>query len=207
MSTKPFKLARNVLGGVTINDILSTALGRAIWRYMAENSSNQYDSMTQSCIRNTTRIPVDDDPHDVLKSFTLSEGVIKAFWGKVPGKLHNNVGFCRVGVPRPVHLQNKGLKECRATIIKDVLAKREAVKLQTKGLNLGLTVKFLCDLLPNTIPSFLFNHFMRPRKVTTYIMSNPGAFPVTMEFLGLPMDRPLPVPPPMNQVVGKYSNQ
>jgi hypothetical protein len=162
--------------------------------------------MTQSCIRNTTRIPVDDGPQELLKSFTLSEGVIKAFWAKVPGKLHNNVGFCRARVPRPAHLRSEGSGECRTTIIKDVLAKREEVKLQTRALNLGLSGKIICDLLPNTIPPFLFNPFMRPHKVTTYIMSNVGAFPVTMEFLGLPLDRLLPVPPPMNEVVGKYSN-
>jgi hypothetical protein len=200
MPTKSLKLVRNVLGGVTINDILSTACGRAVWRYMTEPClfGNGSEPEESSCVS------IDQYPSSLAKRFTLSEVVAITFWPETPKVPGNNVGGCRITVQAPSHWQKRAAAECDASIIKDLSAKRNEIKVRAKGFSVGLSAYLGFHLIPNILPMFLLKIVTSPRRLVTYMTSNVRALPVTIEFFGLPLDRMFIVPPFAPDVIGKF---
>jgi hypothetical protein len=204
ISTTPLKLVKDVLGGVTINDILSTASGRAVWRYLTEPWQSHCDDVSES--KESTCISIAQDPHKLAKEYTVSEGFAMAYWTSIPQKPGNKVGGCRINVEPPTHLQRKAFGECRMSIITDLLVKKKEIKFRAKDLNLGRMVKIATHLVPNHMPTFLFDLLTKPRRVLTYIMSNVRGLPVTYELMGLTMNRMFIVPPFLAQIFGKPSS-
>jgi predicted nucleic acid-binding Zn ribbon protein len=124
-----------------------------------------------SAFKESTSIPIDQDPHKLAKRFTLSEGFAMGFWSSIPQKPGNNVCGCRIPVEPPAHLQKKASKECRTSIIADLLAKKTEIKFRAKDLNQGLMMNIGSDLVPNILPTFVLNLLAKPRRMLTYMMS------------------------------------
>jgi hypothetical protein len=98
-----FKNVRKSLGGITVNDVTSTAAARAVWRYMEECVARHSDSC------------------HVDKPWVTSEEFAVANWLKYPKKLKNKFGLCRL-VGRPAtHLPPP---------LDDLLARRAEINFQ-----------------------------------------------------------------------------
>jgi hypothetical protein len=129
-----------------------------------------------------------------------------AFWASIPQKPGNNVGGCRITVKPPTHLQKRASRECRASIIADLLAKTKEIKFRAKDLNVGLMMNIATHLIPDNTPTFLLNLLAKPRRVLNYMMSNVRGLPVAYEFMGLPMNKMFIVPPFLAHIFGKHSS-
>lgn len=192
---EPMKRVRKAFGGVTINDILSTAVGRAVWRYLL--TKNTEESLKSSKL-NQSSIP---------ENWTLSELQGVSLWTSIPKKFGNKLGGCRIFNSKPAQLDDPQREsgawvskdELRKSVIEDLLAKRRDIYFHVKKLKLPAVVQLACRMLPNNVPSSLANLLMPPPSSLSYLLTNIRSMPVTMTCMGCPLTLIVPFP----QLFGK----
>jgi hypothetical protein len=181
---EPMKQVKSALGGVTINDIVSTATGRAVWKYMAHVYERERDKYVGS-------LPPPN-------SWSLSELQGVSLWLSVPRKFGNKVGAARIWNPLPEYLLRQEVEsneECqRESIIRNLVAKRSDIYLHMKRLKLPVVFQCACKLLPNNLPASVANLLLQPPKTSSYLMTNVRSMPVNMTCMGQPVTFMIPFP-------------
>jgi hypothetical protein len=162
---------RHLLGGVTVNDLVSTATSRAVWRYMASLPPHEQE-----------RVPFG-------KPWTLSDSCAVALWTKFPKKFKNQFGICRLKARTAG--DNKQL-----TPLEDLAARRAEVKTHVKTLHLGMGSFIGMSWLPNKAPTCIVDKIVAPPDTNTYCFSNVRTPPhAKMHLFGVPASRSYAFPP------------
>ena len=140
-------------------------------------------------------------------NYTLSELGTVSFWPNIPDQPGNRVGICRLSVPEPRHIGKESFlpEDSRKLLIKALMAKKREIQLKRKTLRVPLVMLILSMLATNIMPNFLLNFFIKSRRLVTYAISNGNSLPVTIEFMGLPVDRIIVVPAFVPEMFGNYS--
>ncbi len=176
------KAVKKALGGVTINDIVSTAVGRAVWRYMAFSYERS---------KGTGAFKSLPSPEKWLMSDF--EGV--SMWMTVPDKFGNKFGAARTWIALPDFLSKTARNRSPSeSILREVKAKRMSTNFNIRKLMLPVAFHLSTRLIPNTFPVFIANQLLRVPTNISYFFSNVRGMPVQMLCLGCPLSKVLLFP-------------
>lgn len=165
------RTVRHLLGGVTVNDLVSTATSRAVWRYMASLPPHE-----QQQVRAGTQ-------------WTLSDACAVAIWTKFPSTLKNRFGVCRLWAKTDEAGKNELLPP-----LEDLVARRAEIRTHVKTLRLGMGSFMGMKCLPNMVPICVADRIMDPPNTYTYGFSN-VRLSVKMSLFGVPAKRFYAFPP------------
>ena len=141
---------------------------------------------------------------EAATKYTLSELAAVSFWPDVPSQPENKAGVCRLSVPEPGYIGGETclFVDVRRSLIKELIAKKQDIDDRLKMSRMPLIMFMITSLVPNGLPGFLVNLIKKSGRVATYATSNFKTLPVTMEFMGMPVDRVFVVPPFTPEVLG-----
>ena len=163
---EPMKQVKKALGGVTVNDIVSTAVGRGVWRYM----TNVYEN--DKYCDSFKGLPTPD-------KWTMSDFQGTSMWMSIPRKFGNKVGGARIWDPVPSFVSNRsGHFSPNEAILKEVKTRRNDIYIHMKKLKLPVAFQLACKVIPNNLPVFLANLLVQPPTTFTYLFSNIRSMPV-----------------------------
>jgi hypothetical protein len=207
----PMQSIRKCFGGITVNDIATFAIGRAVWRHMSQQADGQ-DRSGELASPSEKEVEFKGRKVDT-KQWTLSETAAMSLRTTVPEQLGNQVGGCRFTNPKPLFLsqgehtasssQTLSIKETQLSIVKDLLAKRDEIRFQAQTLKVGVAMNIASSMIANVFPVAMAKHIIRQRRTSTYGLTNVRALPVTISWQGLPLTKIVALP----QFVGEIGKQ
>ncbi len=220
MPLATMKKVRSLHGGVTVNDIVSTATSRAFWRYLLHCEKKAARS---SSARDEVRLAIDEQPgedkrateeHSAVeksafaasKNWTISEGATMACWLKLPKTLQNRFGVCLLHSRKPAFLRPGGAPGASDDdLIADLLAKRKEVQVCMKERRYGFGGFLAMSMMTNVFPRFVTNALLKPPQGVSYAWSNVRGPPGVVECQGMPMTRAYAFPPNMGRAGSPYT--
>jgi hypothetical protein len=188
--TAPLKAVRRLIhGGATINDVVATAIGRAVWRYM--------DRITPM----NRRVP----DNEWLVSYAAPVSV----WSELPQKVAFKSGGCRYRALNPrQHQHAKTTPDTQHDDNSSVLAHFLVMKnhfRELKRLRASHSAQVGYMLVGNILPEWLALKFLKPMTFPTYMVTNLPRIPMTFKFWGMPLTKMVIVPSFVAEQAGTQS--
>ncbi|CAG0919084.1 unnamed protein product [Notodromas monacha] len=161
------KTVRNLFGGLTINDIVSTAASRAIWRYITPD------------LRQITS-------DSASQKYSLSDMTAVSLWTKFPDNFENKFALCRCNMPRLTKSSD---------VVGSLMARRREIDVNVKIWNLGFPLYMAQVLLVNALPASVANAILSPPKGVSVNTSNVRGPMKSLRVLGRVIKRIYAFPP------------
>jgi hypothetical protein len=211
------KKVRRLCGGVTVNDIVSTATSRAFWRYLlysekrAREGTGISDEISLTIEQEEKKKAMDEHSaveKSVLaasKNWTVSEGATMACWLKFPTTLQNRFGVCAVHSRKPGFVgPSRGFEVSDEDLIADLLYKKKEVQVCMKERRYGFGGFLVMSMITNVFPRFVTNVVLKPPQGVSYVWSNVRGPADAIECQGVPMTKAYAFPPNMGRAGGLY---
>ncbi len=214
------RTVRHLYGGITINDIVSTATSRAFWRYLVHCEEKRLrSSVAGSSDEVSLTIEQEDEKRAmegesalkvrVLKasrSWTVSEAATMACWLKFPTTLQNRFGLCILHSKKPGFVKRTRQQKFDTStdgaeegLVSELLAKREEIRVCMKERRYGFGGFLLMSMFTNVLPRWFTNVLLKPPQGVSYVWSNLRGPVDAIECQGLPMTTAYTFPPNMGR--------